>query len=306
MADFVYSGNKQLFLQHLCSYHNRICYFCTPDTKTMTKHINSVLSAGHITSRLIIKVRLKKYTGNILSVMIPLLLLHLLPATTSAQMFSVGSAGEQRNTIPENSFYFGIEPASVQFYGDAGASPDLIRYDFEGTLYRLRYETNSLQIFGAFGSSLSDNGDVSFRNVGIQLQGSINLYTRPSLAWTIPLFASTDYFMMRNSMSANTSAEFSQNRLLFGAGQELVVRPAQKFRFRSKTGVRYGVSASSFGSSVGTAFAFDQQFRVYFDRLAGPVGFTLGFDYSHNRFMTAEDQFKYTIDAFTVLAGISF
>lgn len=237
---------------------------------------------------------------------IPVLISALVPAIAAGQMFSIGTAGSERFTIPENSLYFGIEPASASFYGNHEFGPDDVRYDFEGTIYRIRYETNSMQIYGASGSSLSDQNDISFRSLGIQLQGNLNLYARPKIAWTIPLYVSTDYYMMRNNRSANTAAEFSQNRLMFGLGQEFVVRPVQSFRLRFKTAARYGVSASSFGASVGTAFAFDQQVRVYFDRLAGPVGINAGFDYSYNRFMTAEDQFKYNLDSITFLIGISF
>jgi len=238
--------------------------------------------------------------------MIPVVLFTMVPATAAAQMFSIGTAGSVRITIPEHSLYFGIEPASASYYGSHTFGPADARYDFEGTLYRIRYETNSLQIYGATGSGLSDQNDITFRSLGIQLQGNLNLYTRPTVTWTIPLFASTDYYMMRNSQTANTSAEFSQNRLLFGLGQELVMRPAQTFRLRLKTAARYGVSASSFGASVGTAFAFDQQVRIYLDRLIGPVGINAGFDYSYNRFMTAEDEFKYNLDSITFLIGISF
>lgn len=247
------------------------------------------------------RVKLKLYY-----LMIPVLLIVLAPVTSTAQMFSIGTAGSERRTIPEHSLYFGIEPATVSFFGSHTFGPADVRYDFEGTLYRLRYETNSLQIYGATGSGLTDQNDVIFRSLGIKLQGNLNVYTRPSFAWTIPLYASTDYYMMRNTQSANTSAEFSQNRLLFGLGQELVMRPAQTFRIRIKSAARYGVSASSFGASVGTAFAFDQQLRVYLDRLAGPVGINAGFDYSYNRFMTAEDEFKYNLDSITFLIGISF
>ncbi|MFU8859892.1 MAG: hypothetical protein ACNA8K_05680 [Cyclonatronaceae bacterium] len=238
--------------------------------------------------------------------LLPLFFIAVVPLTSVAQMFSIGTAGSERFTIPENSLYFGIEPASATFYGNHEFGPGDVRYDFEGTLFRIRYETNSLQIYGATGSGLSDQNDINFRSLGIQLQGNLNLYTRPRIAWTIPLYVSTDYYMMRNNQSANTSAEFSQNRLMFGLGQELVLRPAQSIRLRFKTAARYGVSASSFGASVGTAFAFDQQARIYFDRLVGPVGFNAGFDYSYNRFMTAEDQFKYNLDSITILLGISF
>ena len=251
----------------------------------------------HTTER--VKLRLYRF-------IIPVLFITMVPAIAAGQMFSIGTAGSERFTIPENSLYFGIEPASAHFYGNHEFGPGDVRYDFEGTIYRIRYETNSLQVYGATGSGLSEQNNINFRSLGIQLQGNLTLYTRPKIAWTIPLYVSTDYYMMRNDRSANTSSEFSQNRLMFGLGQELVMRPVQSFRLRLKAAARYGVSASSFGASVGTAFAFDQQVRVYFDRLLGPVGINAGFDYSYNRFMTAEDQFKYNLDSITFLIGISF
>lgn len=240
------------------------------------------------------------------SVAVILLLILLMPELTTAQMFSLGSESQRRATIPEYSLYFGFEPAIVSYYGDIPAGPENSLYNFRGTLLRGRYETGSLQIYGAMGSGLSDDEDIMFRNIGIQLQGNLPVYMKPAIAWSIPLVASTDYVLMRTSDTANTTGEFSQNRLLFGLGQELIVRPAERFRVRLKSVARYGVSASSFGSSVGTAFVFDQQARVYFDRLFGPIGLSAGIDYSYNRFMTAEDAFKYNLDSFSFLIGITF
>jgi hypothetical protein len=230
----------------------------------------------------------------------------LIPGSGMAQMFSLGSEDQRRATIPEYSFYFGIEPANVSYYGDNSTLTDENNYNFSGTLYRGRYESRSMHIYGAIGSGLSDDEDVVFRNIGIQIQGNVSLYTRPAIAWTLPLVASTDYVMMRTGQTENTDAEFSQNRLLFGLGQELVLGRHITFQIRIKSAARYGVSASSFGASVGTAFIFDQRARVYFDRLFGPLGLTAGIDYSYNHFMTAEEEFKYNLDAITFLIGINF
>lgn len=224
-----------------------------------------------------------------------------------AQMFSVRSSEIQRGpTIPGSNVLFSYDLTDFSFFGKDDPLNPVVRYDFNGPMYRVQYETPLFYIYAGFGGSLGAEDNIRATNIGIGLTGMYPLSRSQRFQATIPLALNTDYTLIRTGATANTSDEFAQNSGYIGAGINLHVLPTTGFRIRTSTLPQIGYTTGSLGSSGGVSWKISQQLRLYFDRLVGPAGLSLGYDFRLVRYKSSEEKFNYDMMTNGFLIGITF
>jgi hypothetical protein len=247
------------------------------------------------------------YKNTIKYFCITTLLVMLFAADSYAQMFSVRSSEIQRGpTIPGNNLLFSYDITDFSFFGKMDPQAPFVRYDFNGPLYRVQYETPLFHIFAGFGGSLGAEKNIRVTTIGVGLSGMYPISQSQKFQVTIPLTLNTDYTLIRTGDTANTSDEFAQNSGYIGAGLNLHYLSGAKFRIRSSSQPQIGYTTGSLGSTGGVSWKISQQIRVYFDQLIGPAGISIGYDFRLVRFKNSEEMFNYDMMTNGFLIGITF
>lgn len=233
-----------------------------------------------------------------------LFLTTLLVSGAQAQMFSVGSA-PGRVDIPRTAIYLGLEPADFEYTGDPG-DINSERYEFNGSLLRLRLETSGLSFFLATGGSITGIDDVSYFDAGVEAKYGITLYRKEALIIQLPVQIISSLTSVSSDRNFQSSSQFQQGSLAVGAGAFAGVRPADNFRFQLGFIPHYGFSFATGGTFGGSLAKLDGRFRLFFDRLFGDVGLSLGYNYKFDSFDVDENEFDYDLTSHSILVGITF
>lgn len=246
----------------------------------------------------------KHKSANKLSFLILLCCLTMLSPEVKAQMFSVG--GEPgRVDIPGTAIYLGLEPADFEYTGD----PDLLNggdFEFSGSVIRLRLETSGLNFFLATGGSLTGIDEVSYFDVGIHAGYAITVVRREEFFVQVPLQIVSSLTSVSSDQNLGNSSQFQQGALAVGAGALAGVRPANNFRLQLGFIPHYGFSFATGGTFGGSLGKLEGKFRLFFDRLFGDTGLSLGYNYKFNRYDVDENEFDYDLASHSILVGITF
>lgn len=242
----------------------------------------------------------KKYIiRNYLPVILAFVL--LVPAWAQAQMFSVGENRPDRG-IPSTAFYLGLEPAAFDYRGPSGGGA----YEFNGSVVRLRLESRGLDVYLGTGGRLSGLDDVSYFDAGVQVRHGLSVLRRSRLMIQLPVQLTTGIASAVNRNTVGLNTQFQQGSLVAGLGAYVHARPANRLRLEASLIPSYGFSfatGNTFGGSLGM---LEMKTRLYFDRLFGDMGLTVGYDYNFRRYDIEEDTFDYDLKAHSILIGITF
>lgn len=216
-------------------------------------------------------------------------------------MFSVGSE-PGRVDIPSTAIYLGLEPADFEYTGPPANER---RYEFNGSLLRLRLETSGLKFFLATGGSLTGIDDVSYFDAGIQARYGITLFRQKGLTVQIPLQIVSGITSVSNNQNLASSSQFRQGSLVVGPGAFVGARPSDRIRLQAGFIPHYGFSFATGGTFGGSLAKLDGKFRLFFDRLFGDTGLSLGYNYKFDRFDVDENEFDYDFQSHSILVGIT-
>lgn len=229
------------------------------------------------------------------------------PVRSYAQMFSVGEERE-RYDVSRSAAYVGIEPVSVTYHGPE-TSPDQQQpggFAFEGPLIRLRYETTGLNLFLATGGTITGIEDHSYFDVGGRLDYGFPVHSSREVSVLIPLSLQSVFTTITNSQFVGTTSSFRFGSLVGGAGLEVRVRATDDIRFVLGGRPSYGLAFASGGFFGGSLGILAGEGRIYFDRVFGDLGLSVGYDYSNRNYDVDEDVFDYRINAHSLQLGITF
>lgn len=235
-----------------------------------------------------------------------LLIALFIPQLAKAQMFSAGEERTRFNT-PQSTATIGIEPMIVSYEGTNPTGVNRGLFEFEGPIIRLAYDTPRLDLFLGTGGKITGISDVSYFDVGAHINTGINLYRSQAVSIHIPIRISSRYVNMINSNTFRANFNrFRFGSLIVGGGAEILVRPQENIRIKAGAVPAYGfafATGGSFGGSLGSVAAHSQ---LYFDRLFGDLGLTLGYSYDFRNYNIDEDAYDYKIKGHVFKVGITF
>lgn len=223
-----------------------------------------------------------------------------------AQMFSVGNQGPRFN-VPQSEFYGGLEPMDVTYEGrvqslEAGA------FEFTGSVIRLGYESTAIDVFMGTGGKITGIDDASYFDTGGNIDFGVSLYRSRVFSVVLPLRIASRYtnITSNRAFQFNTFNRFRFGSLTAGAGFRMRVRPLENFRFKAGVVPSYGFAFASGGFFGGSMGSVAGQGRLYFDRLFGDVGLSIGYTYDLRNYNIDEDIYDYRINGNSLEVGITF
>lgn len=238
--------------------------------------------------------------------LIGLFLICTIHEPAQAQMFSVGDQGP-RFDVPQSEVYLGLEPMEVTYEGgtqgtEAGA------FEFTGSVIRLGYESSSIDVFLGTGGRITGINNASYFDTGGNINLGIALYRSRSFSAEIPLRIASRYTNITNSQAFqfNTFNRFRFGSLTAGAGFRVRVRPLEDLRFKAGVVPNYGFAFASGGFFGGSMGSVAGQSRLYFDRLFGDVGLSIGYKYDLRNYDIDEDIYDYRINGHSLEVGVTF
>lgn len=230
----------------------------------------------------------------------------LLSTKVQAQMFSVGSA-PGRVDIPQTAIWLGVEPIDFDYTGGGLQTPiNEGRFAFSGSVLRLQARFQGLEAFLASGGSLTGIDDISYFDAGIKAGFGLPLVRSRELTIRIPLQIISSITSVSSDRGVVNATQFKQGALVIGAGGFIGVRPSSRVRIEGGFVPHYGFSFATGGTFGGSLGKLEGTFRLFFDRLFGNTGLSLGYNYRFDRFDIDEDEFDYDLKAHTILVGITF
>lgn len=238
-----------------------------------------------------------------LTIFFGFVMLALLALPAEAQMFTVGNDDDPRRGDPHTNFYVGLEPTTSEYEGPLEND----QFNFEGPLIRLGYKMSSLELFLGTGGKVTGIDDVSYLDMGGNINLSVPVHTTKNLILELPVRISSRLTNITNSERLT----FDNNRFRFGnlavgAGAQAMVRAGENLRFQANAIPSYGFAFASGGFLGGSISMAAAEGRMYIDRLFDKVGLSFGYRYNQRRYDIDEDQFDYFLQSHSVMAGISF
>lgn len=250
---------------------------------------------------------LKKVLKNFISLGISLLLIGVAnPA--SAQMFSVGDSGPRYNQ-PMSEIFVGVELIDMIYKGapESEVGPEAGAFEFNGPILRFGYNTPGMDLFLGTGGEITGLDDAAYFDVGADIDFGLNLYRSEKLTLQIPFRIASRYTNITNSQRViSTVNRFQFGSLGAGAGAKILARPKKNIRIEAGAVPSYGFAFATggfFGGSIGTVNIGS---KLYFDRLIGDRGLSLGYNYDYRSYDIDEDVYDYAIAGHTIELGITF
>lgn len=246
---------------------------------------------------------LKKAIG----ITIVLFLICLSADQLQAQMFTVGDRGP-RFDIPQTEVYLGLEPMDVTYHGGETEQEEAGAFEFEGSVIRLGYAGPGVDFFMGVGGNVTGIDEASYFDAGGNIDFGITIYRNEQITLQLPLRVASRYTNLTNERALQFArlSRFRFGSLTAGAGAKIMARPARNFRLEAGAVPRYGFAFASdgfFGGSLGVMAANG---RLYFDRLFGDVGLSLGYNYDLRNYDIDEDRYDYRINGHSFEVGITF
>ncbi|MCH8567295.1 MAG: hypothetical protein LAT67_03485 [Balneolales bacterium] len=235
-------------------------------------------------------------------------IISFLPATAAAQMFSVSSSVAQNRPF-EMPAVAGpaLEFTDLSFFGPNSFEGDnLIRYNFNGPLYRAVIETPGFMFSISDGTSLGEDKDIRATRLGIAIKSPALIAAGNNYRLTIPFSLSTDYTLVRTSETANSNRELAQNSGYIGAGLGFLYRFTDSFYLNSISAPHFGFTVGSYGATGGISYKLNQDIRFALIDIWRGYGLVTGYSLQFIRFNNSDPNFKYDWLSHTFLIGVSF
>ncbi len=223
-----------------------------------------------------------------------------------AQMFSVDDNNRPGiRGIPATAIYLGAEPASFDYQGPDDI-PNSGEYEFNGTLIRFRLESYGINLFMASGGDITGIDDVSYFDAGLKAGYGITLLNNRRMMVQIPFQLVTSITSVVNRNVVGLNRQFQQGALIGGVGGYIGLRPVERIRLQFNVVPNYGFSFATGNTFGGSLLHVEGQARLFFDRVFGEMGLSLGYDYNYKNYNIEEDLFDYKLNTHSILVGITF
>lgn len=225
--------------------------------------------------------------------------------TTRAQMFSVDDPDRSFNNHPTSEVFVGFEPTSVSYHGSADAE-DAGQFSYDAPILRVGYSSRSLNLFLAAGGEITGSENAAYFDVGGNINFGLPLYVNKKVIIQLPLRISSRLTNITNDRTSVNLDRFRFGGVTGGAGLQINVRPKTNIRFQAAAVPSYGFTFASgglFGGSLGTLAVNG---RLFFDRLFGDMGLSLGYKYDFRNYNVDEQKYDYRVNGHSIQVGLTF
>ena len=232
-----------------------------------------------------------------------LIALLLIPATSTAQMFS---ADEFVRRQPINFTTFlnvGFEPVDFEFKGGSlplGPSSDL---SFSNPVFRASIENESFGISMGVAGRVTGLDDRSFFQLGVKLGAPFRLIEKRKFSLRAPLQLSTELTSVQDS---EVGDDFQQSTLAVGMGPNIEVRFTENLRISTALTPAYGFSVAAGGFFGGQVYTLESKNQLLIGGILPGRAISLGYTYNFQRFDIEEDRFDYNLVGHRFTIGVSF
>lgn len=253
----------------------------------------------------------KLFKKNIKTAVALVLFLSLLGISNPAwaQMFSVGDSGPTFNQ-PMSEIHLGLELMDVNYEGAPASEigPEAGAFEFSGPIARVGYKNPGIDLFMGVGGAITGIDDASYFDVGGDIDFGIQLYRSEKLRLQLPFRIASRYTNITNNQRQvfTSISRFQFGSLAAGIGGRILARPQKDIRIEAIAVPSYGFSFASggfFGGSIGQVKASS---KLYFDRLIGDKGLSLGYSYNFRNYDIDDEVYDYSMNGHTLELGVTF
>jgi hypothetical protein len=232
------------------------------------------------------------------------LLLALLayPATSYAQMFSVGDETEQRSNPFAPYIRVGIQPITFSYTGDPAALNSQQSLAFTGTAAHLSFESGGFNISTSLGNDMTGIDKRNYFDLNLSFSNPFYFIKNPNFGLGVPIQLGSKITSVR---SDDISEEFSQTNLHAGAGGIAQLYFPDKLGVTAQFIPSFGFSTASGGLIGGNVFSLRGKARVNFYNLILGRNISLGYDYIFDSYDIDGDEFDYDFSGHILTLGIS-
>jgi hypothetical protein len=223
----------------------------------------------------------------------------------NAQMFSVGNDNRPEFNMPSNEIYLGFEPTSVTYQGgeDAEAAGE---FTYDAPLLRAGYSSRALNLFLGAGGAITGSDDVAYFDIGGNLNFGLPLYLTEKFSLQLPFRISSRLTNITNDQTVVSLDRFRFIGFTAGAGLKASARPKQNIRLQVGAIPSYGFTTASGGLFGGSLKSLALNGRLYFDRLFGETGLSLGYKYDWRDYDVDEQKYDYRVNGHSIQVGLTF
>lgn len=227
-----------------------------------------------------------------------------------AQMFSADNDNRTRFNAPTTELYLGFEPTSVIYQGEEEGVTGAGQFEYDAPVIRAGFNSRTLNLYLAAGGAITGSDDVGYFDVGGNLNFGIPLFVSEKFILLLPFRISSRLTNITNDQTTaetlGTRDQFRFGGVTAGAGLKVNARPKPNIRVQVGAIPSYGFTFASgglFGGSLGT-LALNG--RLYFDRLFGDAGLSLGYKYDLRNYNVDEEKYDYRVNGHSIQVGITF
>ncbi|MCW9705743.1 hypothetical protein [Fodinibius salsisoli] len=228
---------------------------------------------------------------------------------TRAQMFSADSDRQAQFNAPKTELYLGFEPATVTYQGEEGID-GAGQFSYDAPVIRAGFSSRALNLYLGAGGKVTGSDDVGYFDVGGNLNFGLPLYITEKFILLLPFRISSRLTNITNDRTSaaplGTRDQFRFGGITAGAGLKANARPKPNIRIQLGAIPSYGFTFASgglFGGSLGT-LALNG--RLFFDRLFGDTGLSLGYKYDLRNYNVDEEKYDYRVNGHSIQVGITF
>lgn len=227
--------------------------------------------------------------------------------TAYAQMFSVDDDAPGAFDRPSVAIFAGLEPIEFSYEGEDGTR-GAGAYEFSGNLLRFRLESFGANIYLGFGGGATGLDEDAYFDAGIRYGYGLSLYRSQDFSLQLPLVLHSSFTSVSNDdVIVVDMPQFQQGTFEVGGGLSINAQIAPRFRLGIQAIPSYGFSFSTREQDAsGSVAAMKGEGRLYFNRLFGNAGLSLGYDYNYRRFDIEGNPLDYSASAHSILIGITF
>lgn len=233
------------------------------------------------------------------------LIMVILPFSSQAQMFSVGTD----NRTNFGNIYSPYARAGVQFidfkYKGSNIGNNLIHtpLTFNGEAAYIAYESLGFNINAVLGNTITGLNNTKYFSLNLNFINPFYLINGQSFKAGIPVKLDSRLVSVRND---DINEEFSQTSLSAGAGLTAAIIKQNRFSITSEFLTSYGFSSASGGFLGGSVFSLNGNARINFYNLLFGKNISFGYDYIFDSYDIDEERLDYDLSGHTITLGVSF
>lgn len=225
-----------------------------------------------------------------------------IPATLSAQMFSVDNSSPQ---VRFTSSYLRIGPVFTNFsYKGSDLVTGVSPLSFNKTGIHLGFETPGFEINLKMANKLTGLNDKNYTDFDVAFNSYLPISVKQNVQFGIPVIINSGFVSVVEN--DGIAENFSQFVLGINGGLLAHLKLGNALEFNNQATYGYGFSTSNGGFFGGTASRLKLESRINFLNLLKRRALSIGYNYEFRSFDIDGEQFDYDLSGHSLTVGLSF